>query len=616
MTVAVVGDGAVGLSAVLAAKRLGAGRIIALSATRPDRRSPASSGRPTSSPSAATPRRGGPRVDRRARRRRRARVRRHRRVDGDRLRDRPPGLHGRRRRRATRVVGSRSTRSSSATSGPRRRGPGPPVHPRAPRRRARRGINPGRVFDFETDLEHCRGGYAAHGRAAGDQEPRPESVASRDGAERDGPRMADRRPHPARRLHRVPPYALTPSGRSTRFRQPPAWRTRDMTQRTWLITGVSSGFGRELANSSSSGATGWSGPFGGRMRSATWPSASRTFHVECSMSPTRRRARGGRPLLRRLGRIDVIVSNAGFGLFGAAEELTDEQVHRIIDDEPRRLDPAHSRRASAPARPGRRPDYPDLVVRRPGRLRRQLSLPRHEWGIEGFGESVAQEVAPFGIGYHRGAGRRAHRIPVRQRAGGDPMPAYDGNPAHGFRRCSIRRMGSLRATRSEWRRGSSRASTPSPRRCVWCSARGTGEHHRPGKRIAGSRRSASSRPRPTSHPASERDERAEQRPQQSSSCPSSRPAKAPGGHLHWRRLGRPHHQGRGAVRAFARRWCGSRPGSQRLARPCRGPDRPRDRGRRAASRPAAGTSSRCTPATPSSPRRASGTGMARPPIGS
>jgi len=31
-----------------------------------------------------------------------------------------------------------------------------------------------------------------------------------------------------------------------------------------------------------------------------------------------------------LGRIDVIVSNAGYGLFGAAEELSDEQVNHII----------------------------------------------------------------------------------------------------------------------------------------------------------------------------------------------------------------------------------------------------------------------------------------------
>ena len=30
----------------------------------------------------------------------------------------------------------------------------------------------------------------------------------------------------------------------------------------------------------------------------------------------------------RLGRIDVVVSNAGYGLFGAAEELSDDQVER------------------------------------------------------------------------------------------------------------------------------------------------------------------------------------------------------------------------------------------------------------------------------------------------
>lgn len=53
-TVAVVGDGAVGLCAVIAAKELGAGRIIAMSRHEPRRSWPASSVPPISSPSAPT----------------------------------------------------------------------------------------------------------------------------------------------------------------------------------------------------------------------------------------------------------------------------------------------------------------------------------------------------------------------------------------------------------------------------------------------------------------------------------------------------------------------------------------------------------------------------------
>jgi NAD(P)-dependent dehydrogenase (short-subunit alcohol dehydrogenase family) len=57
-----------------------------------------------------------------------------------------------------------------------------------------------------------------------------------------------------------------------------------------------------------------------------------------------------------------------------------------------------------------------------------------KWGIEGFAESVAQEVAPFGIGVtivEPGGARTEFRYGSAQVA--DPLPAYDGNPAHAFR---------------------------------------------------------------------------------------------------------------------------------------------------------------------------------------
>ncbi len=53
-TVAVVGDGAVGLLAVLAARQLGAERIVAMSRPPTGRPSPTSSAPPTSSPNAGT----------------------------------------------------------------------------------------------------------------------------------------------------------------------------------------------------------------------------------------------------------------------------------------------------------------------------------------------------------------------------------------------------------------------------------------------------------------------------------------------------------------------------------------------------------------------------------
>jgi NAD(P)-dependent dehydrogenase (short-subunit alcohol dehydrogenase family) len=56
-----------------------------------------------------------------------------------------------------------------------------------------------------------------------------------------------------------------------------------------------------------------------------------------------------------------------------------------------------------------------------------------KWGIEGFAESVAQEVAPFGVGVtivEPGGARTGFRYGSAQVA--DFLPAYDDNPAHSF----------------------------------------------------------------------------------------------------------------------------------------------------------------------------------------
>ena len=208
-----------------------------------------------------------------------------------------------------------------------------------------------------------------------------------------------------------------------------------MTSRNWLITGVSSGFGRELATQLlDRGDT-----VVGTVRRADsvadlvqkYPD---TFHREL-LDVTD--AAAVRDVVDRsftsLGRIDVVVSNAGYGLFGAAEELSDEQVSHII---------ATNLTGSMQLI---RASLPHLRAQGGGRIIQissyggQVAFPGNsmyhatKWGIEGFAESVAQEVAPFGIGVtivEPGGARTEFRYGSAQVA--QLLPAYDGTPAHGF----------------------------------------------------------------------------------------------------------------------------------------------------------------------------------------
>jgi len=101
----------------------------------------------------------------------------------------------------------------------------------------------------------------------------------------------------------------------------------------------------------------------------------------------------------KVGRIDVVVSNAGYGLFGAGEEVSDGQIERQI---------ATNLVGSIQLI---RAVLPHLRAQGGGRIVQvsseggQIAYPNFslyhatKWGIEGFVESVAQEVKPFGIDF-------------------------------------------------------------------------------------------------------------------------------------------------------------------------------------------------------------------------
>ncbi len=208
-----------------------------------------------------------------------------------------------------------------------------------------------------------------------------------------------------------------------------------MTDRNWFITGTSSGLGRELVD----------------QLLARGDRVTATVRAPDALADAKSR-HGGRLTVATLdvtdtanvrrvvdevfaaGRVDVVVSNAGYGLFGAAEEVTDEQIERQIATN--LVGSIQLIRAALPH------------LRRQGRGRvlqvssegGQIAYPGFslyhatKWGIEGFVEAVAQEVAPFGIAFtlvEPGPARTSFRESlVRPPA----MEVYDETPAGEVRR--------------------------------------------------------------------------------------------------------------------------------------------------------------------------------------
>jgi NAD(P)-dependent dehydrogenase (short-subunit alcohol dehydrogenase family) len=169
--------------------------------------------------------------------------------------------------------------------------------------------------------------------------------------------------------------------------------------RTWFITGASSGFGRQLAEqllergdrvaatvrkrdvlqdlSSKYGKQLWVGILDVADAGAVRSVIDRAFS--------------------ELGRIDVVVSNAGYAVNGAAEELTDAQIARQID-----TNLIGSIQVARAAIPHLRKQGGGRIIQISSSLG-QSAFPTTgvyaatKWGIEGFYEGTIPEVAAFGI---------------------------------------------------------------------------------------------------------------------------------------------------------------------------------------------------------------------------
>lgn len=137
------------------------------------------------------------------------------------------------------------------------------------------------------------------------------------------------------------------------------------------------------------------------------------------------------------GRIDVVVSNAGYGLFGAAEEATDAQIDRQIATN--LVGSIQLIRAVLPHLRDQGGGLVQQVSSEGGQIAYPAFSLYHatKWGIEGFVESIAQEVAPFGIRFTlvepgptaTGFGAGLERT--------EPLAVYEDTPAAAVRRAVL-----------------------------------------------------------------------------------------------------------------------------------------------------------------------------------
>lgn len=210
--------------------------------------------------------------------------------------------------------------------------------------------------------------------------------------------------------------------------------TASKTSETWLITGISSGFGRAIASQLLAAGHRVVGTV--RKTDAVQDLLER--HPD--LLTVRQLDVRDREALRMLvnetfaqGPVDVLVNNAGYGLFGAAEELSDADVDAVLATNLTgsidliRFALPHLRRQGY-GRIVQISSYGGQVAFAGNSLYHAT-----KWGIEGFCESVAADMKPFGIGVtivEPGGARTDFRY--RSARVADPIPAYDGTPAHAF----------------------------------------------------------------------------------------------------------------------------------------------------------------------------------------
>lgn len=202
--------------------------------------------------------------------------------------------------------------------------------------------------------------------------------------------------------------------------------------KTWFITGINGGLGRQMATQLLERGDRVFGTVRNRDAVADLEQRFTNGLVvdELDVTDTPAVKTLVKEAFARMGRIDVIVNNAGYGLFGVAEGLESASIRHQIDTN--LVGPIEVTRTALPFLRAQGGGHITAISTYGGQATHPGASLYHasKWGMEGFFDSLAAEVAGFNISVtivEPGGARTAFRQAAGAQAGKLP-DAYKYTP--------------------------------------------------------------------------------------------------------------------------------------------------------------------------------------------
>ncbi|MGW5136216.1 SDR family NAD(P)-dependent oxidoreductase [Streptomyces sp. NPDC004135] len=165
----------------------------------------------------------------------------------------------------------------------------------------------------------------------------------------------------------------------------------------WFITGASSGIGRELVGQALNAGESVVAVARNTTGLGDFDSTRRLLAIDADVRDEAAVRQAVEEAVERFGRIDVVANNAGYGVFGAVEEVGDSQARAIFDTNV--FGVLNVLRATLPVLRRQRSGH----ILQGSSIFGQTAVPglgmlaATKYAVEGLSDALALEVAPLGI---------------------------------------------------------------------------------------------------------------------------------------------------------------------------------------------------------------------------